>query len=568
MATQTDPYGLVGTTILERYSVDYFVGVGRYSAVYRGTQLDTLASVALKFFKVRGDLRPAQRPIIVQRMNEATGVLTDIAEHCPRVCGVREVASLVTAGGRWLPFMVQSWLEGSSLETILQAEHARLDQPRSLGQAMELLAPISDALAYGHAHGVVHGSLATRSIVVRENVSDAKEDWCVVDLLDLGVAAIIEAAQDRDRAFHEAPISASCFAPAYGAPEQFSSSYGPVGPWTDVFALALILVELVTGTRPLGEGTDDQLEAASVDPDRRPTPRSEWVDLGEYVESVFERALAVRPHARYASVSSFWEALRAAHRMSLVRSASTSSCPAFNAAPVSIPEPAVSIPEAPATDPVLTDSIHDPEESARDSEEETYAEVYDSELDPEDTDTDLVMARSARPAGIEMPYLVDRPMDVTGSHLLDAPVANGSGRKRKKAYRVLMLCASTVLVAGGATAIFEGARTLSTPYTTSSALAAHPAAMALPAATATGVSPASHCRPGMVKIPNGSVSMNASSIDLAADCVDANGVDTAKSVAPATSTSASGKATTPPAPAPTPKTPPRSATRSPRHTVR
>src|SRR5262249_21781130 len=154
----------------------------------------------------------------------------------------QEVASAVTADGRWMPFMVQTWLDGASLESIVVGERSREDEPRTLHQAMDLLAPVADALAYAHARGVVHGGVSPRNVFVRETNGD---DWCIVEVLDLGVAAMIEAAQSCDHAFHASGAGLACFVPTYGAPEQFSKAYGQIGPWTDVFALALILVELV-----------------------------------------------------------------------------------------------------------------------------------------------------------------------------------------------------------------------------------------------------------------------------------------------------------------------------------
>ena len=51
-------------------------------------------------------------------------------------------------------------------------------------------------------------------------------------------------------------IGDSTFAPTHGAPEHFKPSYGPLGPWTDVYGLALTFVEVVSGRRPL-DGADD-----------------------------------------------------------------------------------------------------------------------------------------------------------------------------------------------------------------------------------------------------------------------------------------------------------------------
>jgi serine/threonine protein kinase len=107
-------------------------------------------------------------------------------------------------------------------------------------------------------------------------------------------------------------VDAYGFTPSYGAPEQFSKTYGITGPWTDVFALALILVELVTGKEPLGNGTAEQMTRIATDPDRRPTPRAMGAKISDAVERVFSRALSVLPAERWQTVGTFWHALHEA----------------------------------------------------------------------------------------------------------------------------------------------------------------------------------------------------------------------------------------------------------------
>src|SRR5262249_31011466 len=105
----------------------------------------------------------------------------------------------------------------------------------------------------------------------------------------------------------------TAFTPNYGAPEQFSRSHGATGPWTDVFAMALILVEVLRGGAPSLLGDDYlQLAVASRDPATRPPPRPLGVRVSPAVEAVFARALAVSPAERFATMGHFWAALHEA----------------------------------------------------------------------------------------------------------------------------------------------------------------------------------------------------------------------------------------------------------------
>src|SRR6202035_2721727 len=103
---------------------------------------------------------------------------------------------------------------------------------------------------------------------------------------------------------HATPLCS--FTPGYAAPEQYSSEHGPIGPWTDVFALALVFLELVTGREPVPGVTLDELRARACDPVARPTPRTHHVHVGESVERVLGRALALRPQDRFAHAGDFW----------------------------------------------------------------------------------------------------------------------------------------------------------------------------------------------------------------------------------------------------------------------
>ena len=226
-----------------------------------------------------------------------------------------------------MPVVVQSWVEGETLEGVLVRERIGGVPPRSLARAIDLLTPVADALGYAHARGLAHGSLAPRNLFVRDV---AREDWTTVEILDLGLAQALATIQENNLAFSD-PARLYFFAPTHGSPEHFAGEVASLGPQSDVFALALIVVELVSGVWPLGEGDADVLHRTAIDPVTRPTPRTYGRDLGEYAEAVFARALAVHADDRYASISAFWQALRAASRMTttLRPSLSSSRIPAF-----------------------------------------------------------------------------------------------------------------------------------------------------------------------------------------------------------------------------------------------
>jgi formylglycine-generating enzyme required for sulfatase activity len=133
-----------------------------------------------------------------------------------------------------------------------------------------------------------------------------------VKILDFGIAKVVQDAQKMAGSFAKTSGQITSFTPAYGAPEQFSRANGATGPWTDVFALALVCTEVLSGRDPL-EGDDFvQLAFSTSNPASRPTPRARGAGVTDAVEGVFARALAVKPEERYATVGEFWSSLRAA----------------------------------------------------------------------------------------------------------------------------------------------------------------------------------------------------------------------------------------------------------------
>ena len=324
MLSRLDPYALAGAKLGERYTLESFAGVGRFSAVYRGVDADTRRPIAVRLLKVRTGLDTSQRSAVRQRLRTLVPALRDLAARCPTLAGALDAGAIVTHEGRWMPAIVQRWLAGDTLEAVLLEERRRPAAERTLAHAIAWMTPVADALSCAHAGGLSHGSLATRNIFVQGTT---------VQLLDVGIAPALAELQANEGVFgapEDGPFS--FFVSAYAAPEHFASmgaqdGLGAVGAAADVFSLALVMVELMTGRAPLGEGDDAQLEAVARSSGVRPTPRVRGRDLGGAVDAVFERALAVRPTDRHASVESFWSALRAASRLTLHARVSTSPPP-------------------------------------------------------------------------------------------------------------------------------------------------------------------------------------------------------------------------------------------------
>jgi serine/threonine protein kinase len=304
-----DPFDLVGTILGGKYQVEALIDETDLSVVYRAVHTVWRRRVAIKAFKAPTADEDVRRHLLEAFVREGA-LLSELSERCAAICQARDVASLITPSGDWAPYMVLEWLEGETLERRLQRERAHGDPPRHPDEALRLLEPVAEALAVAHDWGIVHRDVKPGNVFVLDESQALRRPHrgpqeCRCKLLDFGIA----------RALHElsgggeAPLDQS-FTPAYGAPEQFSFAHGPKGPWSDVYALALVFVELVTGREPLGGGTVADCARRSCDSNVRPTPRGLGAMVSDDVEGVLRRALALGPENRFADAGDFWRALK------------------------------------------------------------------------------------------------------------------------------------------------------------------------------------------------------------------------------------------------------------------
>lgn len=305
-----DPLKLIGTTINQKYEVLQFVGEGGFSVVYRARHKVWEQDVALKIFKLGGVANEEARASLRDGFIREGKLMADLSARSPAIVQARDIGSLHGQGEDWSPFMVLEWLEGESLESALEAQQRGHTRAWDLAEAVHRLDSAASALALAHRHHVVHRDLKPANLFL---VTDAGGQHEITKVLDFGVAKVMQEQLDADEALKQTSAQLTAFTPKYGAPEQFSRSYGATGPWTDVFAFALIVLEAARGGHP-ALGGQDFLELAnrSTSQETRPTPRNLGLEVSDAVEAVFERALAVSPQARHPDMANFWRELRGA----------------------------------------------------------------------------------------------------------------------------------------------------------------------------------------------------------------------------------------------------------------
>ncbi|MFO0757561.1 MAG: bifunctional serine/threonine-protein kinase/formylglycine-generating enzyme family protein [Byssovorax sp.] len=306
---QADPWKLCGTTIENKYRIASVVGDGGFGVVYRGVHKGFGELIAVKCLKVPKTLDEAQREGLLEQLRDEGKLLHRLSKLTSGIVQALDVGAFTAPDGSWVPYLVLEWLEGETLAEHMKARLARGEGPYPLKEAVALLEPAARALGVAHKQKVAHRDVKPPNLFVTRN-----DGVQTVKVLDFGIAKVLTDYPTFTEALEATRAGPTAFTPRYGAPEQFNKQRGASGPWTDVFALALILVEMITGKKALDGDDPTQLYIAAADPSMRPTARGRGAEVSDAVEQVLDKALSVEPKQRYADASELWDALSAAVR--------------------------------------------------------------------------------------------------------------------------------------------------------------------------------------------------------------------------------------------------------------
>ena len=211
-----------GTVIGGDYRVERKLSEGGMGAVFVAEQISTGAKRALKI--IRPELLDA--PKLRQRFEQEARVTARIASD--------HVVSIIASGfdeGENVPWLAMELLTGRTLLDVVTEEG-----PLAPALSIAILKQLAHAIDAAHAAGVVHRDLKPDNIFL----ADARRSGAplLVKVLDFGIARIlVEAQLMRTDALGT---------PLWMAPEQAGTG-DPVGTWTDIWALGLIVFHLLTG---------------------------------------------------------------------------------------------------------------------------------------------------------------------------------------------------------------------------------------------------------------------------------------------------------------------------------
>jgi serine/threonine protein kinase len=308
-----DVFGIVGSVIASAYHVESVVAEGGFGVVYRAHHGGFRAPVALKLLKVPQQ-DPQQQQAFLELFRSEAELLFRLSASLPAVVRALHVDSFTSKAGRFVPYLVLEWLEGMTLEALIAQRRQANLPPVSLRKLVRLLTPVARALERAHNFNgpegvvsIVHRDLKPENIFIAQLAGEE-----TVKILDFGIGKVKGVASQVAGRMSQDGSAPTAFTPAYGAPEQWAPRhYGQTGPWTDVWGLALCLVEVMLGRTAI-EGDSATMMGIALDPKRRPTPRTEGIEVPDAVEEVFSRALSLDPRARQRHAGIFWNELVAA----------------------------------------------------------------------------------------------------------------------------------------------------------------------------------------------------------------------------------------------------------------
>ncbi len=252
------------------------------ATVYRAYQPSMDRDVAVKVIHHR----LAQEALQVERFQREARLIARL-EH-PHILPVYDFD-----GAHRPQYIVMRYLAGGTLKELLGARDLR-SQPQQL---VALLVQVASALDYAHRQGIVHRDLKPSNVMV-----DVEGN---AFLTDFGIARLLA---DADEALgQEGAITGT---PEYMAPEQASGD-ADQGPRVDLYALGVVVFELLTGRLPFAASSPLAMALCHLND---PPPRATDLDprLPRALDAVLEKALAKEPAGRFASASELVQAVASA----------------------------------------------------------------------------------------------------------------------------------------------------------------------------------------------------------------------------------------------------------------
>lgn len=290
--------GLIGKT-LGQFTIVQEVGRGGMATVYKATQKSINRQVAVKVLPRHF----MHDPGFLERFEREVKVISGL-EH-PHILPIYDYGE-----SDGVPYIAMRFLSGGSMAQMVQ---------RGVSNLTELEKPfqqIGEALDYAHQQGIIHRDLKPGNIMLDEHGN--------AYLSDFGIARVMGS---------DLTGSAIIGTPAYMSPEQAQG--GNIDARSDIYALGVVLFELITGTEPFQAETPMSMMLKHLNEPLPPLDRFRS-NLPDDLQVVIDTATAKSPDDRYPSASVLAQALATALSENTLAPQNSSPTPS-NAAMTGLP---------------------------------------------------------------------------------------------------------------------------------------------------------------------------------------------------------------------------------------
>ena len=288
-ARRDEVEGLLGQVFDRRYRLDAILGVGGMGAVFKARHTGLGQDVAVKVLRpsVSGGRTATAR---FEREAKSTSRL----DH-PNVVRVTDFGEL-DDGARYL---VMELLDGRELKQMV-------GRPWAPVEAVDVALGMLEGLEHAHLRGIVHRDLKPENVFLVHGRQGSGQ----VKIVDFGIAKIVEGEGAEENLTRTGMVFGT---PRYMSPEQASGE--PIDARSDLYAVGLILYELLSGAPPFAARESGQLLRMHML--QRPPPLPEGVEssLTAFVARLLEKS----PAARYPDATQALDALRAARSLVVAR---------------------------------------------------------------------------------------------------------------------------------------------------------------------------------------------------------------------------------------------------------
>jgi serine/threonine-protein kinase len=296
----------VGTRLLDRYSTIDRIGSGGMASIYRATdeRLDRVVCVKLLRTTLvdRADAQDGRsavyRATYTHFLQEALALSKLQHANTLRIYDFGYMQG--DSGDQGAPFHVSEYLDGGNLDS-----HVRTRGPLPHDELVRILNGICGAVDEAHEHGIIHRDIKPSNILFARIRGEL-----VPKLADFGIAHSDVKLKSGPTDLSASVSAVALFSPRWAAPEQLCGS--PEGPRTDVYALGLLTVFMLTGKVLFSDEHIRRTFDDRVRGDGLITSRLANLGLGAEVGRVVARALRASPDDRIGTAPELAQLVRQA----------------------------------------------------------------------------------------------------------------------------------------------------------------------------------------------------------------------------------------------------------------